>query len=119
MEGCEETETVEEEEEMEGRDEEEEGQERREEEQSCAGPVTEPAESSAGRELREGIEVGGGKDETSGAIEGSKDAPPEPEGAARLFSLSLENSKPGFDPQEAKLKEPYNFTPRDLLTLLR
>ena len=37
----------------------------------------------------------------------------------RLFSLSLTENKPGFDPQEAKLKEPHQFTPRDLLTLLR
>jgi len=37
----------------------------------------------------------------------------------QFFSLSLTEKRPEFDPQEAKLKEPHTFTPKDLLTLLR
>ncbi|XP_023343869.1 ubiquitin carboxyl-terminal hydrolase calypso isoform X2 [Eurytemora carolleeae] len=36
-----------------------------------------------------------------------------------LFSLSLSENKPEFNPQQTKLQEPHFFTPRDLLTLLR
>ena len=48
-----------------------------------------------------------------------KPDPPDPSEAKHLFSLSLTEKEPEFDPQEAKLKEPHTFTPRDLLTLLR
>jgi len=37
----------------------------------------------------------------------------------KLFSLSLEETKPEFDPQESQLPEPHRFSPKDLLGLLR
>ena len=53
--------------------------------------------------------------------EGEPKPPPEDEKETQqaLFSLSLSENKPEFNPQQTRLQEPQFFTPRDLLTLLR
>ena len=102
MEGCEEDE--EEEEEEEGRMELEKENEGRMEDGRIDQDKTNKSENSTQE-----------KGEPKSQDEHDKDG----EKSQALFSLSLSENKPEFNPQQTKLQEPHFFTPRDLLTLLR
>lgn len=70
-------------------------------------PTTSNTDSSVGQVAEETADVDQRDDKASAAV------------TTQLFSLSLSESRPEFDPQEAKLNEPHHFTPKDLLKLLR